>query len=229
MAVCPPQNAGRSRRPICGVRQARGTRGEGRRGVGVAVEQPVPVEDLHDAVRDGAVRQVQPVAQPDRLVQPGAARDGTARVRLDPGQAEVADVPRRRRVGEVEHLQDARRAPAVDGADQMRDARIAFPPVLVGVLSAGRRPAHLDHRPHERGVGRVGDVPDLVAAVAVGAQQVEASRLPPRELVAGAHLHHLRAAGPAGRGNVRQVDGRFRRSDVEHRRAVGLHGVPSAD
>ena len=148
---------------------------------------------------------------------------GAARVRLDPGQAEVADVARRRRIGQVEDLQDARRAPAVHGADQVGDAGVALPPVLVRVLVAGRCAACLDHRPHERRVRRIGDIPNLVTPVAVRPQQVEVTRPAARKLIAGAYLNHLRPAGPAGRRNVRQVDRRFRCGDVDHRRAVGLH------
>ena len=147
---------------------------------------------------------------------------GSARVRLDAGQAEVADAPRGGRVGQVEDLQDARRAPAVDGPDQVGDAGVALPPILVGVLLARRRLAHLGHRAHERGARRIGDVPHLVAPVPVRPQQIEPAGVRPREPVALADLDHLRAAGAAGRGDVGQVNGSGGIGDVDHRRAVGF-------
>ena len=153
----------------------------------------------------------------------GAARHRSRRVGLDAGQAEVADLPWSGRVGEVEDLQHAGRPPAVDGADEVRDAAVALPPVLVRVPRAGRRPARLRHRPQERGAGRLRHVPQLVAPVAVGPQQVEPPRLAVGQPVPFAHLDHLRPPGLAGRRDVGQVDGRVRGGDVDHRGAVRLH------
>ena len=205
-----------------GEREGGGARREGGGGGGIAPQQPVAVENLHGAVGRGAVGEVQAVPQPHDLVQPRAARHGAARVGLYPGQAEVADAPRGRRVGEVEDLQDARGAPPVDGADEMGDAGVALPPVLVGVLLAGRGAAHLGRRPHEGGPRRLGDVPDLVALVAVRPEQVEPPGSAPRELFTRAHLDHLGAAGPARRGDVGEVDRRLGVGDVDDGGAVGL-------
>ena len=150
---------------------------------------------------------------------------GAAGVRLDTGQAEVTDASRGGRVGEIENLHDARRAPAVDRPDQVGDAGVALPPVLVGVLISRRRPAHLGHRAYEPGTRRVGDVPDLMALVAVRPQQVEAPGVSARKPVAGAHLDHLRAAGAAGRGDMGQEPRCGRIADVDHRRPVRLDGA----
>ena len=82
--------------------------------------------------------------------------------------------------------------------------------------------AHLGHRPHEGGEGRLGDVPDLVAHVAVRSEQIEPAGFAPGEGVARAHLHHLGAAGPARRGDVGEVDRRLGVGDLDDGGAVGL-------
>src|SRR5262249_23987221 len=86
--------------------------------------------------------------------------------------------------------------------DQIRDAGVALPPVLVGLPEA----AHDDG--HARWSGRLGDAPDLVRAVAERAQEIHLARIGVRELTPFAHAHHLRAAGLSLSrlsGNVREV------------------------
>src|SRR3977135_3393455 len=61
----------------------------------------------------------------------------------------------------------APRPPAFGARDEKRDAGVALPPALVRALQL------VDDRRETRGLRRVGDVPDLVRRVAVGAQQID--------------------------------------------------------
>ena len=69
-------------------------------------------------------------------------------------------------------------------------------------------PEAADHDGHALRLRRIGDVPDLVAGVAEGAQQVDLALVGARQLAAVAHAHHLRAAGfgrPRLARNVREI------------------------
>src|SRR5947207_3341831 len=79
-------------------------------------------------------------------------------------EAEVADELRLCRVRQVVDLRHAARAPALDPRDEVGDAAVTLPEALVRAFQA------LHHRRDKRGLRRVGDVPDLVAGVAVGTQ-----------------------------------------------------------
>jgi hypothetical protein len=72
---------------------------------------------------------------------------------------------------------------------------------------------------HEDRIPGVGDVIDLVAAVAIGAQQVVLARVAVRELVAAADLNHLR---PALGGQVVEIDRIPLVRDIDDRVAVFL-------
>ena len=106
-----------------------------------------------------------------------------------------------------------------DARDEVGDAGVALPPVLVRV--ACRSPM----RVMQRRVGRVGDVPDLVRLAAERAQHVGLVRIALRQARAVADAHHLRAALlviPFEAGNVLQVFRIGRIGDVEDRGAVEL-------
>ncbi len=184
-----------------------------------AGQKLLAVDDLHDAAFVGAVAEIDAVGlrpERDHAVQHGRHRAG--RARLLPGQAEVADLHRMRRIAQVVDLRHAVGAPARRARHQIGDAGVAFPPALMRALEAG------DAR-EERGLGRIGHVPDFVRAVAEGAQQIEFALVGFGQRAAGADAHHLRAAGFvfAGlAGNVMQIFRLRRVGDVEDRGAVVL-------
>src|SRR2546422_343891 len=113
----------------------------------------------------------------------------TTKSRLLPGQPEIADEERARRVRQVEHLRHAPGAPLGQSGDEVGDAAVAFPPALVRAFQL------VDHDDDARGLLGRRDVPDLVREVAEGAQQVELRLVGFRQVLAAAHAHHLRAAG----------------------------------
>src|ERR1700761_1939177 len=61
---------------------------------------------------------------------------GAGRAGLLPRQAEIADLYGMRRIAEVIDFGHAPRAPARHAGDQIGNSRVAFPPILVGVLQA---------------------------------------------------------------------------------------------
>jgi hypothetical protein len=192
----------------------------GRR-LGRALQQLLAVDDLDHAALVGAVAEIDPVAlraRRDRPVQVGRHLAGRARLLAD--QAEVADVHRLGRIGEVVDLGHALGAPVLGAADQKGDAGVAFPPVLVGVAQALEAGQQL-------GIGRIGDVPDLMRLAAEGAQHVD------RALVAlgqRAPSHSRTICAPPSsylpaRRDVAQVFRVRGIGDVDDRGAVGL-GLP---
>src|SRR6267142_2287692 len=164
-----------------------------RRGLVRPGEQLRAVDNLHDAGLVRAVSEIDAIAlrtRGDRPMQLG--RHGLRlRAGLLAGEAEIADEPGIRRVGEVVHLRHAPRAPAIQPGDEVGDARVAFPPALVRALEL------VHHDSDSRRLFRRGHVPDLVREVAERAQQVDLALISLGELGAVAHSHHLRAAGLA--------------------------------
>ena len=154
-----------------------------------ALQQLLAIDDLDDAVAAGAVAEVDAIGfrpSRDRPVQLRRHRIH-CRAGLLPGQAEITDEDRMRRIAQVVDLRHARRAPRGIAADEIRDAGVALPPALVRVL----QPA--DDSRDLRRLFRRRHVPDLMAC---GAKRPEEERLVPvglREPAAG--THHLRLAG----------------------------------
>src|SRR5262249_41243005 len=153
-----------------------------------AVEQFGAVDDLQDAALVGAVTEIDAVAfgaRRDRAVQLGRHRAG--RARLLAGQAEIPDLYRMGRVGEIVDLRHAPRAPARRPGYEICDSRVALPPALMGVLQA------VETR-DELGARRIDDVPDLVRLPTERAQQIDGVAIALGQRLAVAHAHHLRAA-----------------------------------
>ena len=182
-------------------------------------QQFLAVDDLQDAALVGAVAEIDAVAlRPgrDRPVQLGRHRAG--RARLLAGQAEVADLHRMGGIAEIVDLGHAPGAPVGRAGDEVGDAGVALPPVLVGVLQPVQ-PGDQDR------VGRIGDVPDLMRLAAEGAQHVDGGAIGAGQGAAVAHPHHLRAACLVGARGARQMAQILRIGgigDVDDRRAVGL-------
>ncbi len=150
-------------------------------------------------------------------MQIGGCRAG--RSRLLPGQAEIADEDRIRRVGEVVHLGHAPHAPAFEPGDEVGDAAVALPPVLVSALQA------LDDRGEQARLRRVGHVPDFVRGVAEGAKEVHLALVALGQLAAVAHADHLcpaRLRQSRLAGNVSEVAGFLGIGHIEDRSAVVL-------
>jgi len=115
-----------------------------------------------------------------------------------------------------------RGVPAHRAGDQIGNAGIAFPPVLMRVAQA------TDHHRDAVGFGRIGDIPDFVRAVAEIAQQIKFALAAMRQVVAAAHAHHRRAADFSGAvfglaRNVDQIFGTLGIGHVHDGSAVGLH------
>ena len=135
------------------------------------------------------------------------------------GQAEGTNEHRFGRIAQVVDQRHAGGAPAGGARDEVSDAGVAFPPVLVCVVQSA------DNDGQAVRPCRLGDVPDFVGAVSECAEQVHLASVGARQLAAVAHTHHLRAAG-FGQArlawNVGQVLRLLRIGDVEDRRAVVL-------
>src|SRR5262249_46620093 len=190
-----------------------------RAGLGRPLDQFLAVDDLHDAVLVGAVTEIDAIAG-------GTGRDRTMPfnrhlsppARVLSVQTEVADEPRLRRIGKVIDLRHPPNAPTLHAGDEIGDAAVAFPPVLVRALDRA------DPRDELR-LRRIADVPDLVVRVTEGAQQIKLRRIALRQLPAAAHANHLRAAALAltfFARNVREILRRARIRNVEYRRAVEI-------
>ena len=113
-------------------------------------------------------------------------------------------------------------APAARRAvgDEVGDAGVALPPVLVRALEP------VEHRGDERGLRRIGHVPDLVGQVAERAEEVGLLARPARQRLAVADARHRRAARlrlARRAGDVVQVPRLRRIGHVHDGGAVLLH------
>ena len=188
------------------------------------VEEFFAVDDLQEAALVGAVTEIDPVARGprrDRAVQFGRHRAG--RAGLLAGQAEIPDLDGMRGIAEIIDLRHAAGAPVRVARDEEGNAGVAFPPVLVGVLQAA-------DAADQHWIGGIGDVPDLMAFAAEGAQHVDGIAIALRQVLAVADAHHLRAAGFIFALLARQMAQIFRLrgiGDVDDRGAVrlGLAGL----
>src|SRR5262249_2942823 len=137
-----------------------------------------------------AIAEIDPIdfcAEGNRPVELGGNR--ACRSRLLAWKTKISDEHRVRRVAQVVDLRHAASAPLRIARDEVRDARVALPPVLVRVDEAA------DHYCYALRHRRVGDVPDFLTAVATRSQQVHLASVRARQITAIAHTHHLRAAG----------------------------------
>src|SRR5712691_3475548 len=207
------------------------------------------VNDLHDPVGAGAVREIDPVesgARPsDRVggvVGPG--RDGAVDAghrsevgwnhasRLLPVEGPVAEEHRICRVAEIEDEDVVAPPPPVRrviaaSADDVGDAGVAFPPALVRPGEGACGPAlgandriPTRYRSDTRGMARVRHVPDLVRRVRIAAQHEHLAEV---GTDAVAHSDHLGAtAAPVGDGKMEQLLRVPRVGDVDDRCAVRL-------
>ena len=115
-------------------------------------------------------------------------RNGAGRIRLLPGLAEVADEYRPGWVAQVEDLRHAPGSPCGQAGDEIGDAGIAFPEILVRALEAADLAQALWR-------ARVGHIPHLVRGITEHAEHVELVRITFGQTFAGADAYHLRAAG----------------------------------
>ena len=194
--------------------------------IGIASKKRLAVDDLHRALAAGSVGQVHVITEHGGFVDAGIAHGRLGGAGLRPDHAEVPDEDRVGGIAEVEDLEPAIGGPSVglQIGDEIGDAGVALPPVLVRPIEAR---GDVDD---ENGIGGVGDVIDLMAEVAVGAQQVVLARLAPRQLVAAADLHHLRPAifricRIALCGQVVEQEGAAWGRDVDDGIAVRFHGA----
>ena len=95
---------------------------------------------------------------------------------------------RLQRIAEVIDLGHAPHPPALHAGNEIGDAGVAFPPALVRVLQAH------DDLGEQRGLGRIGDIPDFMATAAEDAQHVGLAGVALGQRLAVADAHHLRAA-----------------------------------
>src|SRR6266436_5450933 len=202
-----------------GIEQVLGGRREAVGSLGIAREELLAVDDLEHALGPGAVREVDAVPQRDGPVH--ALRCGAGGAGLLPGQPEVADEARLRRIAQVVDLGHAVGAPAGRRAvrDQVGDAGVALPPVLVRALEA------VEHRDEPGRLRGIGHVPDLVREVAERAQEIGLLLLRARQRLAVADPHHGRPARlrlALRAWDVMQVARVLRVRDVQDGRAVQL-------
>ncbi len=186
----------------------------------IAREQLLAVHDLQHALGAGAVGEVHAVLVGDGPVH--ALGRGAGRARLLAGQPEVADEARLRRIAEVVDGRHPVGAPAARRAvgDEVGDAAVALPPVLVRALEP------VEHRGEQRGLRRIGHVPDLVRQVAERAQEIGLLARPARQRLAVADARHRRAARfrlARRAGDVVQVRRLLRIRHVHDGGAVLLH------
>ncbi len=187
------------------------------------VQQLVAVDDLQEAALVGAVTEIDAVAfgaSRDRSVQFG--RHGAGRAGLLTGKPEIPDLRGMRGIGEIVDHRHPARAPVRLARHQVGNAGVAFPPVLVRVLQA------LADTADERGMDRIGRVPDFMARAADCAQHIDRVRIALGQLLAIAHAHHLRAAAFVLSFLARNVGQIFRMrgiGDVDDRGPVRL-GLP---
>ena len=198
-AVCAPTSGGRSSLRDLRVQQVCFGRLFG------SVQELVAIDDLDDPVRAGAVAEIHAVdfrAEGDRAVK--LRGNGPRRSGLLTRQPEVADEDRVRRIAQVVDLRHAARAPFGIAADDIADARVALPPVLVRVDEA------VDDDGHTARARGIGDVPDFMGGAPERAQQVHLALVRARQLAAVAYPHHLGATGLALAHLARNVHEIFR-------------------
>ena len=186
----------------------------------IAREQLLAVHDLQHALGAGAVGEVDAVLVRDGPVH--ALGRGAGRARLLAGQPEVADEARLRGIAQVVDLGHPVGAPAARRAvgDEVGDAGVALPPVLVRALEP------VQHRGEQRGLRRIGHVPDLVRQIAERAQEIGLLARPARQRLAVADARHRRAARlrlARRAGDVVQVLRLLRIRHVHDGGAVLLH------
>ncbi len=134
------------------------------------------------------------------------------------GKAEIADLLRVCRIGEIVDLRHAARSPVRCARHQEGNAGVAFPPALVRVLQSS------DARDQHR-IGGIGDVPDLMRLAAEGPQHVDRVAIALRQGLAVADPYHLRAACLVFAflaRKVAQISGLRGIGDVDDRGAVRL-------
>ena len=138
------------------------------RGLRIALHELVPVDDLEHALGAGAVGDIDAIPERDRArgAPSGAVPDCA---RLLAGQSEVADEARLSRIAEVVDLRHPVGPPARRAAirDEVGDARVALPPVLVRADRAPAPPSVSELR-----LLRRAHVPHLVGEIAEGAQEI---------------------------------------------------------
>ncbi len=108
--------------------------------------------------------------------------------------------------------------PVGHAGDQIGDAGIAFPPILMGAV----QPVEATD---ELGMGRVRRVPDFMRRIAEGAQHIDRLGIALGQHLAVADAHHLRAARlvePFLAGNMREVFGVMRIGHVDQGGAIEL-------
>ena len=185
--------------------------------LGWTTEQLGAVDDLQYAVLVGAIAEIHAIAGGaggNRAVQLLRGRSG--RIRLLPREAEVADEYRMVRIAQVVDLRHPPRSPRRQAGNEIGDARIAFPEVLVRALEA----ADLAQAP---GGTWVGHIPHFVRGIAEHAQHVELVRIALGQSSAGADAYHLRPAAFVEAflaGDVVQIPWRLGVGDVDDRGPV---------
>src|SRR5438876_985226 len=150
------------------------------------------------------------------MVETGKAVDAfgrrARRARLLAREPEVADEARLRGIGEIVDLRHAMGPPAAGMAvgDEVGDAAVTLPPVLVGHVEAR------DHRGQQGGLGGVADVPHLVGEIAERAKQIGLAARPPWQRGAVAAAHHLRPSRLRLAGGARDMTQVARATGIGH-------------
>src|SRR5262249_31015081 len=135
-----------------------------------ALEQLLAIDDLHDAALVGPEREIDAVALRaggDKAMDCGRHCAGGAGLLTD--EAEVAGLHWMGWIAEVVDLRHAR-APAGRRRDQIGDATLALPVILVGI-------GHAEHAREHFGLGRISHVPGLVAFTTERAQEIDLVRV----------------------------------------------------
>src|SRR5713226_126724 len=128
------------------------------------------------------------------------------RARLLSNETVVANIARLRRIAQIEDFYAAA-SPAVCFfiGDEVSDARVAFPPVLVSRSETG------DHRAYQYRLSGIGNIPDLMRFVPEGTEHIGLVRSAHVELPRVANPDHLRAPRLAralgGAGNMSESSG----------------------
>ena len=141
--------------------------------------------------------------------------------------AEIADLHRLRRIAEVVDLGHAPEPPARDSGDEVGDAGVALPPVLVRVLESARRPVVTS-------TGFAGSVTSQIswASPPKVRSRIDLARVALGQRLAIADAHHLRRRPPRlcprRPGMCARYFGCLRIGHVDDRRAVEFRLARSA-